>query len=254
MLNLKRIEKRGLFPLFILGVFIFMITPVSAIGCPASGFFGNFQLDSDVIVTETCPTCTFINITIKNTLSEQIIINQPMVLSEGIFSYTIGGGNNSEIGTYWIEGHSNLDDPFKACYDITTIKIQASTSESILYTILVTLSLLLFSFSLWGAIVLPFSNSRNELGRVLSITWVKYLKVTFIVLVYLFMLWTLNLGVSITNNLVSLTQFSGFFEMMFNLMMAIAWPFFVVVFLFVNVALIKDLQLNKLLQRGLSPR
>jgi len=233
---------------------IILINPVFALGCAEEGYMREFQQNSTVQITETCPTCNFININVKNTTSDIIILNQSMTLANGIFTYNVSGGNHTELGTYWIEGYSNLDTPVKACYVITNIQRETSTSESILYIFLLLLSVFLFIFCLMGAVTLPFSNRRNALGRVIDISWTKYFKVGLMFITYLLLVWIMNLAVSVTDNLISLTQFSGFFTMMFNVLSFLAYPLFVVMFIFINVLMIKDLKLNKLLQRDLNPR
>lgn len=251
---LKTKNKRGELSFTIFILLIISINLVSAPACDSSGFMGSFQQDANVTITETCPTCTFINVSVKNTTSDFIITSQNMTLSEGTFSYLILGGNHSALGTYYVEGYSNLDNPFRACYSITNIQRETSTSESILYIALLVICILIFVFSLWGAIVLPFSNRKNAFERVIGITWAKYWKIGFITLTYLMFTWMMNLAVSITENTVSLTQFGGFFEMTFNILMALSYPFFITMFLFTNYVLIKDLKLNKLLLRGVNPR
>lgn len=233
---------------------IILINPISAQGCAEEGYMGEFQQNSTVQITETCPTCTFININVKNTTSDIIILNQSMSLSNGVFTFNVSGGNHTELGTYWVEGYSNLDTPIKACYVITNIKRETTTSESVLYIFLLVLSLFVFLFCLMGAVSLPFSNKRNALGRVIDVSWTKYFKVGFMFITYLILVWIMNLAISVTDNLVSLTQFSGFFTMMFNILSKMAYPIFVVMFIFMFVLIIKDLKLNKLLQRGLNPR
>ena len=245
-------KRSSVFITFI--TFIMFINPVLALGCADQGFMGSFQVDTNVTLTETCPTCTFINITLKDTTSTIVFSNQPMTLSGGIFSFEILSGNHSQIGTYFVEGHSNLDNPFKACYVITNIKQETTTSESLLYLGLIFISVLVFLFSLWASIVIPFTNKQNELGRVLSITWFKYFKIMFMTLTYGMLVWIMNLSVSITQNLVSLTQFNGFFAMIFNVLLSLAFPLFVITFIFFNMSMLRDIKLNRLLQRGITPR
>ncbi len=245
-------KSKGVFITFI--VLIMSINPALALGCADAGFMGTFQQDTNVTITETCPTCTFINITLKNTTSDIVFNNQPMALTGGTFEYNITSGNHSELGTYFVEGYSNLDNPFKACYVITNIKVETSEAEATLYVVLMILSLFVFIFSLWGSVVLPFSNPRNALGRVIDISWVKYFKISLIAITFLMFLWIMNLGVTITENSVSLTQFSGFFTMIFTITTASIWPLLVLMFILMSILIIKDLQLNKLLKRGLTPR
>ncbi len=244
--------KRKILLVFLLVVML--TTFSSAQGCASTGFMGTFQQNSNVTITETCPTCTFINVTLKAPNSNILLENQPMVLANGIFVLNVSSGNNTIIGTYFIEGHSNLDDPFIACYDITNIIRQVSTSESILYFLLLLSAILFFVFAVWGTIALPFSNNRDEFARITAITWLKYVKVAMFFISYLLLVWIFNLLHTISNNAISLTQYNGFFEMIFNILVPIAYVVFSIMFIMINVMMFRDLKLNKLLQRGITPQ
>lgn len=98
-------------------IVLLLASPVLAQGCASPGFMGTLQTGQNVVITETCPTCNFINITIKNEHSEIIISNQPMTLINGTFTYILSGNYTKGIGTFFIEGFSNLDLPVKACFD-----------------------------------------------------------------------------------------------------------------------------------------
>jgi len=40
------------------------------------------------------------------------------------FNFTLGGGNVTENGVYFVEGHSNLDEPFITCFEVNQTGIQ----------------------------------------------------------------------------------------------------------------------------------
>lgn len=232
---------------------ILSLSLVTAQGCASSGFMGNFDPNTNITLLESCPTCDYITITIRDTSSNIIVNQENMTKSNSIFNFTVNDSLTGELGTYWVDGFSNLDEPFRACYDITG-KRTIDTSESIILLILVGLAVILFFVSLWGSIVMPFANPRNPLGRVMDVSWTKYLKIMFIATSYLIFLWLMNLGVTITESLVSLTQYSGFFNMVFNVMMGLIYPLFVIMFLLFSWLMFKDLQINKILKMGLNPR
>lgn len=231
-----------------------MLSVVSAQGCASPGFMGTFQQDTNVTITETCPTCTFINITIKDPVSTQIILNEPMTSENSMFNFTLNDSLTNTIGTYFIEGHSNLDTPVKACFDITNIKRQTSTPESLVYIVLVIASFSVFALALWGAVAIPFNNPRNEFSQIISVSYLKYLKVGLMFISYALFVWMVNLMFAMAENLVSLTQYSGFFQMVFNFLLNLTWPMFVIMFISFFVLGSRDLKLNDLLRRGLRPR
>lgn len=233
---------------------LLLLIPFSyAQGCDSSGYMGIFKPSTNITIIETCPTCTFINITIKDPSSNVIISEGEMTLQNNVFNFTLNDSLTTESGIYFVTGHSNLDNPFRACFDVDRAT-PIETSESIIYFILIFLALFIFSFALYGAVILPFSNPRNQLNRIMKIEWTKYLKIGMMVITYLMFLWIINLAVTITTTLISLTQYAGFFEMIFNILMAFTYPLLLMVFILTTLLIVKDFNFNKLLSRGVNPR
>ncbi len=222
--------------------------------CGYLGFMGKFQQDQNVTITQTCPTCTFINITITAPNSTIILINDPMTLSQGVFSFGPNDNISSDLGTYFIQGVSNLDEPFKACYIITNISTAITIEEAIIYVVLTIAVFLMFLCCVWGAIGLPARNRMNEFDRVISIEIMKYPKLGFTFLAYAFFTWFINILMIMSNSLVSLTAYQGFFEMIFNFLMAGLYAAFIAMLVIFFMVAANDLKLRDLLTRGISPR
>lgn len=239
---------------FVLLLVVSFSTLASAQACEDAGFMGRFQQDENVTITQACPTCTFLNITITNPNSTVLAANVPMTLSAGVFSYGPNSTISSVIGIYFVQGVSNLEFPFKACYEVTNVKSEISTSESIIYIILTASVFLMFLFCVWGAIGLPARNRRNELDRVISIEIWKYPKIGLMFLSYALFTWFINIIVIMSNSLVTLKAYQGFFEMIFTFLMAglyVVFVFMIVIFFILGA---KDLKLQDFLTRGISPR
>lgn len=247
-------NKNRCISILVFVLWVFLISFSSAQTCEDAGFIGKFQQNSNVTLTQICPTCTFLNITVTDPNSEILFTNTPMVLSEGIFSF---GPNNTisiELGTYFVQGFSNLDFPFKACYTITNISTEISIEEAIIYVILTVVVFLMFLFCLWGGIGLPARNRRNELGRVINVEILKYPKIGLMFLSYAFFTWFINIIMTMSNSLVTLTAYQGFFEMVFNFLMAGLYALFVFMWVVFFILMWKDLKLRDLLTRGIQPR
>ncbi len=227
---------------------------VSSETCESSGFMGKFEPGSNVTLTQACPTCTFINITVTDPNSEVVFSNIPMTVSNGIFSFGPNSTISSVNGTYFVQGVSDLNQPFKACYVITRITTEIDTPESIIYVVLTIAVFLMFLFCVWGAIGLPSRNRRNELNRVISIEIWKYPKIGLMFLSYAFFTWFINILLTLSSNLVSLPHYQGFFTMIMNFLMAGLYAFFVAMIVIFFILGAKDLQLVKYLTRGIQPR
>lgn len=99
-------------------MFFLLVTLTSAQTCPSDGFMGIVAVDKDVVITQVCPTCTFITISaIKEPVTSIVIVsNQNMTLANGSFSFTLNNSLVTKTGTYFVEGFSNLDEPFISCF------------------------------------------------------------------------------------------------------------------------------------------
>lgn len=222
--------------------------------CDSAGFMGKFQQNSNVTLTQACPTCTFLNITVTDPASTILFENEPMTLSNGIFSFPPNSTISEILGTYFVQGVSNLDNPFKACYLITNIERDISTSESIIYLILIGVVFLMFLFCVWGGIGLPARNRRNELDRVIGIEIWKYPKIGCMFLAYAFFTWFINMLLIMSSTFVTLTQYEAYFTMIFNFLMAGLYVLFVAMIVIFFMLAAKDLKLRDLLTRGIQPR
>lgn len=145
-------------PLLIITVLL-LVNPVLAQGCELSGFMGTFKQGQEILITETCPTCSFINITIKDPNSNILVTNQDMSLSNGIFSYTLIGNLTKQAGTYSLEGFSNLDIPVKACFDVNPT---GTEDDNLWFNFWMLFILASASFTL----IYFFNESRNTIKQV----------------------------------------------------------------------------------------
>ena len=128
------------------------------------------------------------------------------------------------------------------------------TSDSITYIILTASSILLFLLCLYGGIALPFRNRRNEEGGIISIEKLKYFKVGLLFLSYVLFVWVLNLLFSLSNNFSILTQYTGFFKIMFLVINSMSYPVFVLMIILMGALAWRDLNLKELLKRGFNPQ
>lgn len=236
-------------------VFLILVTsPALAQTCEPTGFMGKFQQDSNVTITQICPTCTFLNITVTDPDSVILFTNEPMTLSESVFTFGPNTSISEKLGTYFVQGISNLDDPFKACYIVTNITSDISTPEAIIYVILTFFVFFMFLMFVWGAIGLPARNRKNELNRVIGIEYFKYVKLGCMLLAYAFFTWFINILLILSNNFVTLGAYTGFFTMVFQFLLAGLYAVFVAMIIIFFVLAARDLRLQDLLTRGILPR
>lgn len=142
----------------ILLVFIFMISFITAQGCASEGWKGYSKIHENKTIKITCPTCTFINFTALDTNQDMFLDNVQMDKSGNTFSYVFLGDDLNTVGTYRIDGYSDLDIPLGLCFDITMTGNESSFGT---YAILIIFATSLLGLLLW----LNFRFDRQRLDQ-----------------------------------------------------------------------------------------
>lgn len=113
--NMKQVK----ITLFFAVLLLFTISLVSSQGCADEGWKGVGKFGDNKTVCVTCTTCDYINFTMTNPEGNLSIINQEMFQSGSTFCYEFDGDDLQSIGTFQIDGYSQLDLPLGLCFDIT---------------------------------------------------------------------------------------------------------------------------------------
>ena len=221
------------------------------------GAFKQGRVGECIELVQTCGSCTYNNIsTVARTGEDPIIytINAQMTRDNTYYNYSFC--NITEIGTYNVHGFGDLDGEKTSWvyyFTITPTGTILKTSDSLTYIILTIGSLFFFLLTLWGGMVLPFRNQRNDEGRIISVQKLKYFKVGLLFLSYVFFVWMLNLLLALSTNFSILTQYTKFFEVVFSVVNAMSYPIFVLMLIVMSIMAWKDLALKKLLLKGINP-
>ncbi len=217
---------------------------------------GTFKQGENINLIQTCSNCTYNNLsTVLFPNSSVAISNVEMTKDDTFYNYTFY--NTSTIGIYIVNGFGDPDGEKTSWvydFEVTPTGTILKTSDSNLYILLTLGSLFFFLLCLWGGIVLPFGNQRNDEGKVISVQKLKYFKVGLLFLSYVFLIWMLNLFLALSTNFSILTQYTKFFEVIFSVMNAMSYPLFVFMLIIMSIMGWKDLALKKLLLRGISPK
>ena len=194
--------------------------------------------------------CTF---HLYNKTGAHIFKNNNFVESDDIYDWEqiIKGGNFSYIGEYSYVFQCNTSTAggyYTNYFEVTTTGKSLSTSESILYFILVFVMLGLCTMLLYFIIILPYENERDEEGKVMVIVKLKYLKVLFIALMYPLLVMLLNLMNGLAVNFTSLSIFAGQIGFLEEMMIRLVWPFFVIITIWIIYLLVRDTNFKKLMK------
>lgn len=244
-------------------VLLFIILNLFLISAQEISFTG--KANAPLNITDDCNvngfpcdsgfTC-FVTVELSTPKQQVIVLNQTMTKNQTVHNYTLSAPKTTTLGIYKDTiycSNGTLAGKNIIYHEITTFGNTLDLPRAILYFILLAGSMFLFLLCLWGAVVLPFSNNRTDIGQIYSIGKLKYFKLLFMFLCFPLLIWIVNLLFSLSNNFQLLAQYNTFIQMIFIILMNLSWPvFFIMMGTFVFVAW-KDLELIKLLTRGLNP-
>jgi len=235
--------KRGIL------IFITLLICISFVSsaCPeGEGYLGNKELNECVRITQTCASCSFVNI------SSIILTTSNVSLTSNVGMTSFGNGewiydfcNTSSFGNYFIQGMGDLEGTntnFKSCFDIGQ---NMTIPESIIYVLFTVILFGLFLTMLFFITTLPNENSKNENDVVIGIVKLKYIRILLIAICYPVFLIMLNLLNGLAINFASLGIFAGTLSFFFQTLMSLAWVFTVIIILWIFYLLIKDSNVQK---------
>lgn len=171
----------------------------------------------------------------------------------------ITAGNFTRQNQYnWVVNCQDIDEYIGGItigtFEVSNSGLEITESDSIVSIILILGAIFIFLLCLFASIFIPFSNSRSDLGKIISVNYLKYWKILFMSMTYITLLWVFNLLHVISVKMSLLVQFTNYFSIIFQVMNAIVWPIFVFIFVGTLFILWKDLALEKLLSRGINER
>lgn len=204
---------------------------------------------NQIMVTNACPDCTINNITWVRLANNSILeINDEMVQEDTFYHYAISKNFTSELGNYVAYGIWNPNgttEVWEYPFQIAKNNQLLSTSEGLIYVILILITFVLFCFFLAGAVITPFANPRDQKGNLIGINWLKYVKLTFVWFAYAFFLWCLTLMTGVANNYLQIDYIGDWITKTYNWFYAGAYALTIIIGVIFFVALLIDLVFNK---------
>ncbi len=225
---------------------MFLISFISALDEQGVGKEGeNFTF------IQTCDDATYITLsTIQYPNRTVQIINENMT--------SMGGGAYQYNFTDVVNGRTDITGISDGCtktfatfFEVTPSGIILTSGGSIVYLVLISGSLFLFVLCLWGGMVLPFRNKRAEAGKIIGIQRAKYPKVALLFLSYVFLVWLINLLITLSNSLNITQQYFNFFRVIFGVLNSLSYPLFVIMLIFIMALALRDFKLKAQLDRML---
>jgi len=220
----------------------------------------NSVLVSEPIRQDGSPSASLkANITIKDPAGNILVkyeeMNNNLTINE--HQYFLGGGNTSELGSYLytITATNGTDTESKVfSFEVTPTGDKLSTSQAMIYLIVLIISIGLFFFSLYWAVVIPWRNTYNSDGTILDKNDLKYVKLFLWFFIYMLSVFMAFLIEHLSGSYLRLGIANNFFNGIFWFLVAGIFPVFVVTLYMGIVAWFRDAELFREALRGLEPR
>lgn len=173
-------------------------------------------------------------------------------LGNGSFSYTFC--NTSIAGEYTANGignYSNSDWNYKFYVNNLGRPI-ASTSQSLIYILLLIILSVASILSFRFASELPDKNISTPDGEIIKINYEKYLKWFLYSLVYIFGVWITYLCYGISNSILEIDTLTNMFYYIFKILLFGGMLALPILLVYGAIVYTRDMQIVKDLERGLS--
>ena len=204
--------------LLIMFLGIFMFSFASAIECQNPGLPNAQQVNVETQLIQTCPDCTFVNVSSITTPNSTGSINLEMTKNGTTFNYSY---TPDQIGNYFYSVVGDKDGGFQEetlCFEVTHTGGEIDTSQGIIIVGLFFILLLLaITFLFWGNKIdyLPFKIFVTSLGG-------------------LFLMFTVGVSANVVVQLLTVgSVLAGTFNSLYTLMLILtsAWGIGLVVYL-----------------------
>lgn len=228
---------------FILGMFL--ISNVSALEVlkPA-------KLNQKYTITQTCATCTYVNISIANL--DGVLVNNVEMSDNGsgvwVYDYTPTIlGRHDIIGKGDLEG---TDTSFATYFEVTGTGYELNEQKAIVYLGLLALLVFLFVVNIGAISLLPSKDNRDEEGTLISINQLKYVRPILIVVGWFLLMSIIFISSNIALAYLGTTLMGNLLFDIFQIMMLLSPVMLILWFIYIFYNIFQDREMKKYLERG----
>ena len=164
--------------------------------------------------------------------------------------------NAIDFGTYYYIVKGDFNGVLKTerlNFDINYFGKKLTNAQSIIYVILLSLLVFILFGTLFGMGFLPSSNTTNPEGAIMSITWLKYLRLPLWIFSYFLLIAILFLSSNVAYAFLSEQLFGKMFFTLFTIVLAISPLIIILTFLSFILKFYEDKEFQRYLNRGIFP-
>lgn len=216
-------------------------------------------------VIDTLPSYVKLNtcanlIQVENVSSQQITtivkpdeivyIYSLMEKNGSFFNYTFC--DNDISGGYTVNGINSDGVVWAYDYFVNAQGKEYTDMHGIIYAILLFVLFAVFLLSLYGALSIPFNNTRSSEGAVISINYFKYLKIFLFMVAYVCFLGITYISWNLSFGVLEYTEMANLFYFLFRLLYVGLLVLFPVIVIISFIGFLKDKGIERLVERGLT--
>ncbi len=218
---------------------------------------GTYKQNDCMNISQTCATCSYVNISSVSSNNDSNLISNVEMTSFGNGEWRYEFCDTSSLGRYDVKGMgdvNSVDTSFAIYFDVTYNGDSISSSQAILYAVLLFVLIFVFIITILGINQLPSGNTQDEEGKILSISYLKYLRP-----VGWFFLWMLFIAILFLSSNIAFAFLSGqlFAQLLFTLFkicFALTSVIVVVWIIWIYRQMFHDKQMQNMLNRGIFPQ
>ena len=200
----------------------------------------------------SCSPSVTANITIFYPNGTMYVDNDLMTLNNQLLYYSV---SSFVLGIYHVRvtiQDGTLEKTATFDYKVTPLGRENSSSQAILYVIVIIFFMCLFFVSGYGFLTLTSANYKGDNGFIIAINWLKYLKWFSLVICYLTLTGIIFFAWNISYAFLYFTAMENFLHYLFRIMLVGGELGLIVFFILGGVRFILDLKLQSQIKRGLS--
>ena len=234
-------------------VFLTLLLMIGLVGAEINNYAPVKQNDC-VTIKQVCASCSYVNVSISYVNSTMAVNNAGMV--------DIGGGgwtyefcNTSVLGRYDVIGSGDLggvDTGFDVLYfEVTYMGKELSEARAIMYIGFLALLVLIFFLNFIGMGFLPKKNQRDEEGKLLSISYLKYFRDVLWMSGYFLFIAITFVASNLAFAFLEEQLVANVLHMIFRISLGAAPVVLIVWLIWIFVSIFHDKQFQNLLNRGM---
>lgn len=235
---------------------VVLVCSISLVGAVEYKQNTDITLRHSVRVQDAPTSSASCNITINYIPESRALVKYEEMTYEAeseTYYYLLNKTNITKSGEYCYDItclDAGLNETSNFCFDVSPTGEEYTTAQSITYIFILILSLSLLGLCIYGAIVIPFANSRNSENEIIQVNYRKHMKIFMISMSYLILMWISYITYNISLGYLQLFAIANFFKFIYKFMLAFTLPISVVAILVFFIVFINDIKTDNLLKRG----